>query len=66
VKRFVEMDSVVSVHFAPDRSNVVLQVTRPDEFFNSVPDLISATGAHVTKMYSLDDSLESVFRYLVG
>ncbi len=66
VKRFVEMDSVVSVHFAPDRSNVVLQVTRPDEFFNSMPDLVRATNANVTKMYSLDDSLESVFRYLVG
>jgi len=66
VKLFVEMDSVVSVHFAPDRSNVVLQVTRPDEFFNAVPALIQRTGAHVTKMYSLDDSLESVFRYLVG
>jgi ABC-2 type transport system ATP-binding protein len=66
VKLFVEMDSVVSVHFAPDRSNVVLEVTRPDEFFNAVPGLIQTTGAHVTKMYSLDDSLESVFRYLVG
>ncbi len=66
VKRFVEMDFVVSVNFAPDRSHVVLQVTKPDEFFNSMPDLISTTGANVSKMYSLDDSLESVFRYLVG
>jgi ABC-2 type transport system ATP-binding protein len=66
VKRFVEMDSVLSVQFAPDRSHVVLQVTKPDEFFNSMPDLVKATGANVSKMYSLDDSLESVFRYLVG
>jgi len=66
VKRFVEMDSVLSVQFAPDRSHVVLQVTRPDEFFNSIPGLIEETGADVSKMYSLDDNLESVFRYLVG
>lgn len=66
VKRFVEMDSVVSVQFAPDRSHVVLQVTRPEEFFNSVPDLVKETGANMSKMYSLDDNLESVFRYLVG
>jgi ABC-2 type transport system ATP-binding protein len=66
VKRFVEMESVVSVKFAPDRSYLVLQVSRPDEFFNSVPDLVRTTGADVRKMYSLDDSLESVFRYLVG
>jgi ABC-2 type transport system ATP-binding protein len=66
VKRFVEMDSVVSVQFAPDRSNVILQVTRPDEFFNSMPGLVEETGCKVRKMYSLDDNLESVFRYLVG
>ncbi len=66
VQRFVEMDSVVSVNFPPDRSHVVLQVTRPDEFFNTMPDLVRETGANVSKMYSLDDSLESVFRYLVG
>ena len=66
VRRFVAMDSVVSVEFAPDRSNVVLQVTRPDEFFNAMPGLVAGTGANVSKMYSLDDNLESVFRYLVG
>ncbi len=66
VKLFVEMESVVSVEFAPDRSNVVLEVTKPDEFFNSVPDLVRDTNANVSKMYSLDDNLESVFRYLVG
>ncbi|UCC92875.1 MAG: ABC transporter ATP-binding protein [Thermoplasmata archaeon] len=66
VARFVRMDSVVSVYFASDRSHVVLQVTRPDEFFNSMPGLIRETGANVTKMYSKDDDLESVFRYLVG
>jgi ABC-2 type transport system ATP-binding protein len=66
VARFVDMDTVVSVRFAPDRSHVVLQVTRPDEFFNSIPGLVSETGADLRKMYSLDDSLESVFRYLVG
>ena len=66
VKHFMTMESVVSVEFAPDRSNVVLQVTKPDEFFTAMPDLVSSTGANVSKMYSLDDNLESVFRYLVG
>ena len=66
VKRFVEMDSVLSIQFGADRSFVILQVTKPDEFFNSMPDLVAETGANVTKMYSMDDNLESVFRYLVG
>ncbi len=66
VKRFVEMDSVLSIQFGADRSFVILQVTKPDEFFNSMPGLVAETGANVTKMYSMDDNLESVFRYLVG
>ncbi len=66
VARFVEMESVVSVRFPPDRSHVVLQVTQPDEFFNSMPGLVEGTGAEIRRMYSLDDSLEAVFRYLVG
>jgi ABC-2 type transport system ATP-binding protein len=66
VKRFIEMPSVLSVEFAQDRSNVILQVTKPDEFFNSIPGLVKDTGADVRKLYSLDDNLESVFRYLVG
>lgn len=65
-RRFLGMDGVVSVWFAPDRSHVVLQVTKPDEFFSSMPDLVGELGSNVRKMYSLDDSLESVFRYLVG
>ena len=36
VKTFVDWETVVSVEFAPDRGHVVLQVTRPDEFFNSM------------------------------
>ena len=65
-KRFVTMDSVVSVEFSDDRTNLVAQVSRPDEFFNSMPGLVEELGCHVSKMYSLDDNLESVFRYLVG
>jgi ABC-2 type transport system ATP-binding protein len=66
VKRFVEWESVVSVEFAPDRSHVVLQVTKPDDFFNAMPKLVSELDCEVRRMYSMDDNLESVFRYLVG
>jgi ABC-2 type transport system ATP-binding protein len=66
VKTFVDWETVVSVEFAPDRRHVVLQVTRPDEFFNSMPKLVRDLNCEVRRMYSLDDNLESVFRYLVG
>jgi ABC-2 type transport system ATP-binding protein len=66
VARFVKMEPVVSVTFAPDRSHVVLEVTQPDEFYNAIPALVAETGANVRKMFTTDDNLESVFRYLVG
>ena len=66
VQRFVKMPSVVSLEYAEDRSHVVVQVSRPDEFFDSLPDLVGELGCDVRRMYSLDDNLESVFRYLVG
>jgi ABC-2 type transport system ATP-binding protein len=65
-KHFVEMEFVVSMSFNPEKNGVVVQVTKPDEFFNAMPDLVMKLGCNITKMYSLDDNLESVFRYLVG
>jgi ABC-2 type transport system ATP-binding protein len=65
-KHFVEMDCVVSMEFKPDKSCVIVQVSKPDEFFDEMPFLVEELGCNVTKMYSLDDNLESVFRYLVG
>jgi hypothetical protein len=64
-KRFVGMEVVVSVQYGEGRRNLVLQVSRPDEFFNAMPGVVRDLGCNVQKMYSLDDDLESVFRYLV-
>ena len=65
-QRFVGMDPVVSVEYGPGRGHLVLEVTKPDEFFNTVPSIVSELGVDVRRMYSLDDNLEAVFRYLVG
>jgi len=65
-KRFVEMPFVVSIQFNPDRRSAIVQVQQPDEFFNAFPSLVEELGCEVDKVYSLDDNLESVFRYLVG
>ncbi len=64
-KRFVGMGEVVSVQYGEGRRHLVLQVSRPDEFFNAMPGIVGELGCNVQKMYSLDDDLESVFRYLV-
>ena len=41
-----------------------MQTARPDEFYGALHD--AAVEAGVTEMYSPDEDLESVFRYLVA
>ncbi|MHC1679944.1 MAG: ABC transporter ATP-binding protein [Methanomassiliicoccales archaeon] len=55
-----------SIELRPDRMGMYLRVDRPEEFFDSLPELVAGTGCELERVESLDDDLESVFRYLVG
>jgi len=59
----VEAAHVVSVTFGPEPDLVTVQTARPDEFYGALAE--PALQAGVLEMYSPDDDLESVFRYLV-
>jgi len=65
-KRFVEMSCVVSIKFDNERKGAIVQVNEPEEFFNTLPGIVEDLGCDIDKVYSLDDNLEAVFRYLVG
>lgn len=65
-KLLLEQDYVVSVSFNDNKDSVTVQVSKPEDFFNGLPALIETAQSSVEKMYSLDDNLEAVFRYLVG
>ncbi len=65
-KALLDEGFTVSVAYTDDRKGVTVQVSRPDDFFNRLPALVERSGCTVTKMYSLDDNLEAIFRYLVG
>ncbi len=65
-KALLDEQFTVSVSYNDGRKGVTVQVSRPDDFFNRLPELIERSGASVTKMYSLDENLEAIFRYLVG
>jgi ABC-2 type transport system ATP-binding protein len=65
-KILLDQDYVVSVSFNDNKESVTIQVSKPDDFFNGLPALIDKAQCSVSKMYSLDDNLEAVFRYLVG
>ncbi len=65
-KALLDEDYTVSVAFNDGREGITVQISRPDDFFNELPSLVLKTGCNVNSMYSLDDNLEAIFRYLVG
>jgi len=55
--------SVVSVAFGADGGWVTIQTEKPDDLYATLQDV--AVEAGIGEMYSPDEDLESVFRYLV-
>jgi ABC-2 type transport system ATP-binding protein len=45
---------------------MLADVTNPDRFYSELPKVALEAGVRLTKISSMDDDLESVFRYLVG
>lgn len=54
---------VLSMTFGTEGEWLTVQTARPDEFYGALPE--AAVEAGVSEMYSPDEDLESVFRYLV-
>jgi ABC-2 type transport system ATP-binding protein len=55
---------VLSLTFGGEGEWVTVQTARPDEFYGSLHE--AALEAGVSEMYSPDENLESVFKYLVA
>ncbi len=64
-KELIERDYTVSVGFEKDRSRLKVEVSEPDQFFDSLPMLVSEVGSDIEQLYSQDEGLEAVFKYLV-
>ena len=64
-KALLEEEYTVSIAFNHGKGSLTVQVLRPDDFFSGLPELIEATASSVSSVYSLDDNLEAIFRYLV-
>jgi ABC-2 type transport system ATP-binding protein len=60
----VNWPSVVSVRLAADGEWLTVETERPDEFYGTLHAAALESG--VSEMYSPDEDLESVFRYLVA
>jgi ABC-2 type transport system ATP-binding protein len=60
----VGWDNVLSLQFGADGEWLTVQTARPDEFYAKLHE--PAIEAGVSEMFSPDEDLESVFRYLVA
>ena len=60
----VDAPHILSLTFGDDGQWLTVQTARPDEFYGGLHE--AALQAGVTEMYSPDEDLESVFKYLVA
>jgi ABC-2 type transport system ATP-binding protein len=59
-------DDVEGVKMMADEGAVLVETRRPDAFYGRLPALVSRDGVRIREVYSEDDNLEAVFKYLVS
>lgn len=59
------MEHIVSFEF-PAPGALIVRTRKPDSFYKELPEVVVDHGLEVHGLESPDDSLEAVFRYLVG
>jgi ABC-2 type transport system ATP-binding protein len=63
--KLVNYDDVEGVTFLPKTQGLVVETHDPDVFYARLPALALENGTAIREIYSEDDNLEAVFRYLV-
>jgi ABC-2 type transport system ATP-binding protein len=64
--RVVAWDDVEGVKMMASESAVLVETRRPDAFYGRLPVLATEDGVRIREVYSEDDNLEAVFKYLVS
>lgn len=64
--KLMRWDDVESATMLEQRDAVLVETRRPDTFYARLPALSLEDGLAIREVYSDDDNLEAVFKYLVG
>ena len=59
-------EDILSVTFGDEQGDVIIETAKPDAFYARLPQLLIENELNVSQLYSPDDNLSSVFKYLVG
>jgi ABC-2 type transport system ATP-binding protein len=64
--RIVAWDDVEGVRVVPEEQALMVETRSPDTFYGRLPALVLEDGLMINSVYSDDDNLEAVFKYLVS
>ncbi len=59
------LEHVVTIDISSP-TELLVRTRKPDDFYRALPEIVVDEGLQVSELESPDDSLEAVFRYLVG
>ncbi|MXV77313.1 ABC transporter ATP-binding protein [Candidatus Poribacteria bacterium] len=57
---------ILSVTFGDEEGDVIIETAKPDVFYDRLPKILIENELKVSQLYSPDDNLSAVFKYLVG
>jgi ABC-2 type transport system ATP-binding protein len=64
--RLLAWEDVEGVRIMAAKNGVMIETRTPDAFYARLPELSLQDGTAITEVYSDDDNLEAVFKYLVN
>jgi ABC-2 type transport system ATP-binding protein len=64
--RVAVFDDVEGIEFSPAERRILVETRKPDLFYSRLPELALEKGNLIHEVYSDDDNLEAVFKYLVN
>lgn len=64
--KILEFEDVLGVDVMSKEGGILVETNRPDAFYNRLADFSLADGTPIRQVYSDDDNLEAVFKYLVN
>ena len=64
--KLIRWDDVESVKMLEEKNSLLVETRRPDTFYARLPAISLEDGMAIREVYSDDDNLEAVFKYLVG
>ncbi len=59
-------EDILSITFGDQSGDVIIETAKPDAFYARLPQIIIENELHISQLYSPDDNLSAVFKYLVG